>query len=400
MKRERLYLNLGIVLALLGFLVTAYLSKLSLSGDVVAGCGGDAGCAEVLTSRWAKLGPVPVSVLGLITYLAVLLGLGARMGSKGYRPLGDRLLWVTPPLLIVAAIWFTGAQLLSVGAFCPFCMASHGIGFTLACVLILGVMRTTIANPKPPIFFGFLAGGALILGQALLPPMPVAPQRAPNPFADQDGDAWIDDARYISMFGGELQFVLQDVPYIGDPNADHVVAVLFDYACPYCRTLHDMLDDAIKEDPSRFVLVPIPLSIHESVNSFIESDSARFEDSFDLARLSLAVAKIDQEKWSTFDRWLFATDDSDDFPRSFVQARQQAETLVDPAVLTELLDHSLITSLHEQVARHISLLGQLPEDKRFIPITTTPGAPEHLTTRFDDISVLYELIDAASTTDR
>lgn len=397
MKRQRLYLGISIALALLGFLITTYLTMLSLSGDVVAGCGGDSGCAEVLTSRWAKLGPIPVSLLGLLTYLAVLLGLGARMGSKGYSPMGDRLLWLAPPLLLVAAIWFTGVQIFSVNAICPFCMASHLIGFALACVLLIGVMRTTIANPKPPLFIGFLASGALILGQALLPPMATDPVRAPNPFANEDGDTWIDDARYVSLFGGQLQFVLQDVPYIGDPRAKHVVVVLFDYACPYCKTLHDMLDQAIADDPTRFVLVPIPVSIHEDHNPYIASDDERFEDSHDLARLSLAVAEIDPEQWQAFDRWLFATDEPDAFPRSYMHARLHAQSLVDQALLKEFFDAELMTALHEQVGRNISLLGQLPEDKRFIPVTTTPGGPEHLTTRFEDIEVLYELLESAET---
>lgn len=396
MKQGRLYLSISTVLALLGFLITAYLSMLSLSGDVVAGCGGAGGCAEVLTSRWAKLGPVPVSVLGLLTYLAVLLGLGARMGSKGYSPLGDRLLWLAPPLLIVAAIWFTGAQIFSVNAICPFCMASHITGFVLACLLLFGVMRTTIANPKPPLFIGFLAGGALILGQALLPPIADAPQRAPNPFANQDGDKWIDDARYVSLFGGELQFVLQDVPYIGDPNADQVVAVLFDYACPYCRTLHSMLEEAIDEDASRFVLVPIPLSIHEDHNPHIASDDERFASSNQLAIYSMAVGAIDLEKYKAYDRWLFNSDGNGDFPRSQNAAINKAVGLFDGNDFKDQLSENgdqYFTTLK----RNIALLSLLPEDKRYIPITTTPGSPAHLTERYDDIDVLYELLESAKT---
>lgn len=394
MKSERLYLSISIVLALLGFLITAYLTMLSLSGDVVAGCGGDGGCAEVLTSRWAKLGPVPVSLLGLMTYLAVLLGLGARMGSKGYSPLGDRLLWLAPPLLLVAAIWFTGAQIFSVGAFCPFCMASHIIGFVLACLLLFGVMRTTIANPKPPLFIGFLASGALILGQALLPPMPDDPQRAPNPFANQDGDTWIDDARYVSLFGGELQFVLQDVPYIGDPNAEHVVAVLFDYACPYCRTLHNMLDEAIKQDPTRFALVPIPLSIHEDHNPYIASDDKRFSSSDWVAIYSMAVGAINRDKWKQFDRWLFNHDGSGEFPRDGNDAiAKAAELCGENTFKMEIGENS--DQYRAALERNIELLKLLPEDKRFIPVTTTPGAPEHLTTRFNDIETLYELLESA-----
>lgn len=400
MKRERLYQSISIVLAMLGFLITAYLTMQSLTSDTVAGCGGDSGCVEVLTSRWAKLGPIPVSLLGLITYLAVLLGLGARMGSKGYSPLGDRLLWIAPPLLIIASLWFTVVQIVAVGAICPFCMASHGIGFVLACLLIFGVMRTTIIDPKPIIVLSFVAGGLLILGQTMFPPALDAPKRAPNPFADQDGDTWIDDARYISLFGGALQFVLQDVPYIGQPDADHVVAVLFDYACPHCQELHKLLDEAIEKDPKRFVLVPIPLSIYESHNPHLGSDDQRFEFSFERAILSMAVAAVDRAKWQQFDRWLFNADGSGSFPSDRTAARIQAELLIGNAELNDQLTGDTLAKHEATLKRNIALLGLIPEDKRFIPVTTTPGAPEHLTTRYDDIEVLYEWLESVEISDR
>ena len=397
MKRERLYQGISIVLALLGFLITAYLTMQSLTSDTVAGCGGDSSCVEVLTSRWASLGPIPVSLLGLLTYLAVLLGLGARMGSRGYSPLGDRLLWIAPPLLIIASLWFTVLQIVSVGAICPFCMASHGIGFVLACLLIFGVMRTTIVDPKPILVLSFVAGGLLILGQTMFPPAPPtldAPQRAPNPFADQDGDTWIDDARYISLFGGELQFVLQDVPYIGEPDAEHVVVVLFDYACPHCQTLHKMLDEAIEKDPTRFVLVPIPLSIHEDHSPYIASDNERFAASHQLALISMAVGAIDREKYKAYDRWLFNSDGSGDFPRHTSDAINKATWLIGDFDFKEHMSGESSDQHKATLKRNIELLSLIPEDKRFIPVTTTPGAAEHLTTRYDDIEVLYEWLES------
>lgn len=395
MKQSRLSVMISIVLALLGFLVTAYLSMQSLSAEAaVAGCGGNSGCEAVLSSRWAKLGPVPVSVLGALTYLVVLLGLGARMGSKGYSPMGDRMLWVTPPLLIVAAIWFTGVQLLHVRAVCPFCMTSHAIGLTLALVLVFGVMRTTIARPKPPLMIGFLAGGALIIGQLAIPPGEQAVATAANPFVDQDGDAVINGQRHISLFGGALQFTLDEVPYLGESDARQVVAVVFDYACPHCKALHKMLDEAIAQDPSRFVMVPVPLSIHEDYNPYIASDDARFVDSETLARISLSVAAIDREKWVAFDRWLF-DGQGDAFPRSTHDATMKAIELIGDIDYKEQMNNG---GHDEAVKRNIELLSLLPEDKRFIPITTTPGAPSHLTERFEDIKVLQQMLDAAATT--
>lgn len=393
---QRVPVFIAVGFSALGLGLSLYLSWLSLAGASAAGCGAGTGCSEVLASKWSKVGSIPVAFFGVLAYLSLLIGFLLYARSQGKSLFAQRLLALLAPPLVVAMLWFTYLQRYKIGVLCPFCMITHGIGFICFWLIVFfhfnnGVKIKVIV----PLLAGAALGLCIIPVQVYLTPEP-AVQRAPNLFADQDGDAWIDDARHVSMFGGQLQFVLQDVPYIGDPQADQVVAVLFDYACPFCKTLHDMLGEAIEQDPSRFVLVPIPLSIHESVNAFISSDHPRFEDSLDLARLSLAVAEMDPQAWQAFDRWLFAGDEPGDFPRSFADARQHAESMVEPTRLGELLDDPLITPLHEQVAEHISLLGQLPEEKRYIPVTTTPGAAEHLTTRFDDVGVLYEMLDLAS----
>lgn len=387
---------LAAVLTLAGFLLTAYLSLQSLSeSGGAAGCGSGSDCAEVLSSRWSSFGPVPVALLGMLTYLALLLGLGARFGSKGSSMLGDRLLWVGPPVLIVAGLWFMTLQVAVLDALCPYCMASHAIGLLLAGVLMFGVLRVTVINPKPVLFLGFLAGGTLIAGQIAMPPAEPPVQLAVNPFVDEDGDTVIDDKRYLSLFGGKLQFILEDVAYIGDPRAEQVVVVLFDYACPHCRSLHGMLEDAVRKDPERFVVVPLPVTIDERHNPYIQSAKATFDDSHERAALSLAVAQIDRNKWKTFDRWLFATDDPSVFPRPASDVRIKAEQLVGLPALNEQLTGESMTELENQIKRNIELLSLIPIEKRYIPVTTTPGAPSHLTQRFFDIAVLYELLDAA-----
>lgn len=395
MNKGRLLLFVCALLALAGLGVTAYLTVQSLSGIAVAGCGGDSGCAQVLASRWSKLGPVPVSLLAALTYLAVLVGIGLRWNAKaGSHSLGDALLWLAAPLLVIGGLWFAGVQVFEVDALCPYCMASHAIGFVLAGLVVFGVLRDTAINPGPLLLVAALAGAGLIAGQLVLPAQGPAVQRVPNPFVDEEGDTVIDGNRYLSLFGGELQFVLEDMPYLGDPRADQVVVVLFDYACPHCRELHGLLDQAIDKDPSRFVLVPLPLSIYEGQSRHISSDLPRFADSAERALLSMAVGAIDREKWRAFDRWLFAMDGGD-FPRSAKDARAKAETLVGAEALGERLIGDQRDRHLARLQRNIDLIGQLPDDKRFIPVTTTPGAPEHLTTRYDDIEVLYELLDQA-----
>lgn len=392
MKKRKLLIGLASLFVLVALGLSAYLSYLSLTGGAARGCGADSGCGEVLASPWSKVGPIPVALLGGVVQLAVLLGLCLRVWSESARKKGDALVWFGVPPLIVAAVWFTYLQIFVLHAVCPYCLVGHALGFVAAALLAMTVLGRTRTDPVPPFAVGMIGVIALMAVQLLLPASD-APQRADNPFVDKDGDTWIDDARYVSVFGGELQFVLQDVPYIGDADAKQVVVLLFDYACPHCRTLHGVLADALEQDPARIVLVPLPLSIYEGQSEYISSDLSRFEDSAERAFLSMAVGAIDREKWQAFDRWLFS-DDGDEFPRSAEDARAKAEALVGKEALDQQLAGDPRDRLLSNLQRNVDLIGLLPEGKRLIPVTTTPGTPAHLTERYDKIEVLYELLDS------
>ncbi len=382
------------ILAVVALAIASYLSVQSLRGEDVAGCGGASGCAQVLSSRWATIGPVPVSLIGATAYLLVLAGLALRVVSQGKSTLGDMLLLALSPAMLIAAGWFTYLQVVELEAFCKFCMIDHGLGVVLGVLLlIIAWDRQAWARSIKPIAVGAVLATLMVMFQLSLPEQGEVITRD-NPFADRDGDAWIDGRRYVSLFSGALQFELQDVPTLGDVQAKQVVAVVFDYGCPHCRKLHRLLDDAIEEDPSRFVVVPLPITIHPKNNPYTYTEQPAFEDSYERAKLSLAVAAIDRAAWHTFDRWLFALDGGD-FPRSAKDARAKAAELVGESALKQQLTGEALEQHRATINRTIELLG-LIEPPIYIPIVTTPGAPRHLTESFDDLAVLETLLQEAA----
>lgn len=385
---------LAAVLTLIALGIAGYLSMQSLAGDAVAGCGGDSGCGEVLASPWSKLGPVPVSLLGMATYLAVLLGLGLRFASGGSSKLGDGLLLLCAPLMLLAAVWFIYIQAVKLEAYCPYCMADHGLGIVLGLLLPAMVLGRTTIDPKLPLVMGVLGVAGLVAVQTFAPAEDT--RTTENLFVDRDGDTTIDGQRHVSMFGGELQFTLREELYLGDPAADQVVGLVFDYACPHCRALHTLFDEAIAQDPSRFVLVTLPITIAPEQNPHTFTDNARFDDSYERAKLALAVAAVDRSKWVEFDRWLFALESINDFPRSAADARAKAVELVGEAALSEQLTGEALAGHEATLKRNMGLMGLLPEDERLIPVVTVPGAPRHLTERFYEIDVLDKLLEQAA----
>src|SRR5690606_22994034 len=143
-----------------------------------------------------------------------------------------------------------------VGAFCPYCMATHTIGILLA---ILALWRAPRERTKSEIGlsglsrlsnFGIriwtLAGvalaGILAASQIALTLAPV--YRAGGSQAD------------LSVIDS------QTAPLIGSPDALYVVKVLFDYECPHCQQLHFLLTEAVRRYDGKlaFALCPTPLN--------------------------------------------------------------------------------------------------------------------------------------------
>lgn len=67
-KRRRLIT----LLAVLGIFVSGYLTYTHYSGEPII-CGGQSSCEDVNNSRFAFIGPIPVSGLGLAAYIALLI---------------------------------------------------------------------------------------------------------------------------------------------------------------------------------------------------------------------------------------------------------------------------------------------------------------------------------------
>jgi uncharacterized membrane protein len=124
----------AIVLALVGLGVAAYLTYIHYEGiKPVCGLGGD--CEKVQTSEWSKLAGVPVALLGLLGYVAILASLFVR-GEGGL---------MASALLSIAGFGFsaylTYRELYSIDAICPWCVASAVIMTLLAIVTTVRLLR-------------------------------------------------------------------------------------------------------------------------------------------------------------------------------------------------------------------------------------------------------------------
>lgn len=132
----KLFFSLALtVLALLGIFDAGYLTYTELSGQVPE-CKPPFACREVLDSPWAKVGPVPLSVFGMIYYSWMLLiGIGLTLEIKP----------TSVPLPLVAAVSGVGGFLFSLWllflmgivlqAWCAYCLLS-----AINCIAIFSVV--------------------------------------------------------------------------------------------------------------------------------------------------------------------------------------------------------------------------------------------------------------------
>ncbi len=112
------------VLSLVGLFVAFYLMAHSFgwTGPLVCGIGE---CETVQSSRWAKVGEVPVSAIGFAGY-ATLLGLsvaGLQPGRRSSRGLGLLLLAGSGAGVAFSA-WLTYLEAAVIHAWCQWCVTS------------------------------------------------------------------------------------------------------------------------------------------------------------------------------------------------------------------------------------------------------------------------------------
>ncbi len=120
-----------IIVCLLGIGDAGYLTYVHYAGLKVVCLSGGGGCETVQASRYAKLGGVPVAVLGLIGYISIL-------GSTAIRGELGRAIAVTIAFVgFCFSLYLTYRELFTIHAICQWCVGS-------AVLMTVLVILTTI----------------------------------------------------------------------------------------------------------------------------------------------------------------------------------------------------------------------------------------------------------------
>jgi uncharacterized membrane protein len=117
--------------ALLGLAVSAYLTWVHYAG-IEPVCTGISDCERVQTSSYAELAGIPVAVLGVVGYAALLLSL------RGSAELTALLAY----LAVAFSAYLTWAELFRIDAICQWCVVSALASLAIAVLATLNALRT------------------------------------------------------------------------------------------------------------------------------------------------------------------------------------------------------------------------------------------------------------------
>jgi uncharacterized membrane protein/protein-disulfide isomerase len=306
----------------LALVLSVYLSWHYLIGGWVIGCGSGSSCDDVLSSRWSSVGGVvPVSGLAAGAYLAMLVA-SFSIGSATPTPV-RRLAWramlVLAGAIAGSAVWFIIVQKWMVGAFCPYCMATHITGLLLFALIIWRAAKefdqtSTVRVTGRLSAIGLASVGLGLAGVVAVCQWTIVPR---------------DVYRAGESKNSSPEFNARTVPLVGSPDARYIVTMLFDYKCPHCQQLHFMLDEVVHRYGGKLAFQLCPTPLNRECNPYIPRDVDEFKDSCELAKIGLAVWSAKREVFSEFDQWMFTHESGDRWhPRSLEAARAKAVELV------------------------------------------------------------------------
>ena len=126
-------------LSLIGLGDAIYLTIRHLTGQNNVPCTVIAGCAEVLGSKYAHVGPIPLATLGAAAYFSFFsLAILAVFGYSFARP----LLAVLVTIMFGTALYLTYLQAFVIHHFCQYCLLSAAVTTVLTIIVGLSLFAS------------------------------------------------------------------------------------------------------------------------------------------------------------------------------------------------------------------------------------------------------------------
>jgi protein-disulfide isomerase/uncharacterized membrane protein len=227
--------------------------------------------------------------------------------------------------------------------------------------------------------FGVLLLQLIAPQSAMISALPVQEEAAQEKAVQEEGEAKSEQAeekkdqeepRIISLNGGAYRLDASHWPLAGKKDADLVFVEMFDYTCPHCRENHRSIKDAVArigEDKVAILAFVTPLNAN--CNNTLRSTDPQHAEACDLARIAIAVWRVDAEKFGQFHEWMFEGHG----PPTAAKARTHAQELVGKDELEKELSKKIVGQYIQKQVDLYNKLGAGTVPKMMFPSTTVTG---------------------------
>ena len=127
----------SVALVIIGVLVSIYMTVYKISGNEGM-CLGSGDCSTVNASRFSEVNGIPVAVIGIVGYLAILGVHLFENRSPFMRKNATLLIFGMALTGFIFTVWLVYIEIAVLKALCPFCVTSQ-VAMTL--IFIIAVMR-------------------------------------------------------------------------------------------------------------------------------------------------------------------------------------------------------------------------------------------------------------------
>jgi uncharacterized membrane protein len=127
----------SVALVVLGLLVSIYMTIYKvLNADAM--CLGSGDCSTVNASRYSEVNGIPVAVIGVLGYLAILAVHYFENRNQFFEQNGTLLIFGLTLTGFLFTIWLVYIEIAILKAFCPFCVTSQA---AMTIIFITAVIR-------------------------------------------------------------------------------------------------------------------------------------------------------------------------------------------------------------------------------------------------------------------
>jgi len=129
--------QITIALAVIGLLVSIYMTIYKVTSNE-AMCVGSSGCSEVNASRYSEVNGIPVAVLGVGGYAAILALFFLEQRSGFFEENGTMIFFGISLVGFLFTLYLIYVEIALIKAYCPFCLTSQAV---MTVIFIISVVR-------------------------------------------------------------------------------------------------------------------------------------------------------------------------------------------------------------------------------------------------------------------